>query len=842
MALALYAATAALALWLVHRSVRPLSRKAMVFLFLVPFALAGKALLTNEAFGPIDAAYIGEPLNAIRLLRGVGAPHNLVTTDIYTQMIPWREVVRQSWLHGEWPLWNPYILCGDILAAAAQPAAYHPFTLIACLLPAPLSFTFSVAMMFLVAAIGAFALARELGCRESTAAIAAVGWTYCSSLALYVLWPHGCWAYLPLVLLATHHVVRQPGVRSGAFLMIALTLLILAGHPETVLHIVTLGVAYALFELLRGNRPTQAIAITLPVIPSVERGTWVGGGAQLGPCTTRAPGPSLDARDDSTEERAIRHAKPILVACAAGLLALLLCSIYLLPFLEAVPQTAEYPWRKILSRIDHFETPLEVRVSVLTNFFPFLHIRRWIEPGPAGLKAETAAVGSVILALAIYAIWRVRSRTTWFFTGFALVCLVIHSAWKPVAQLLQHVPLYDIALNVRFAFGAALAFALLAALGTEEILRRDDRRSAAIMMAIVLFVLTAGQLWIKHAFVIEDYGNWGSYREFSELFFLGIAVLLLMARVPLRAVAPALVLLLAGQRMTSEGGVHKSFPMSVAYPPMNVLEPMKDVHTPFRVVGQGLAFIPGMNVFYGLEDPRGYEAMTFDPLFKTYPLWSVHQPFFFNRVDDITKPFVSMMNVRFAIAGVWLPVPPGWRLVAQERHVILLENMNALDRAFIPRNVKLGLSDEDALAEMKTTADFRERAWITAETSMNRANGPGTVTVHRNGMSRFDLDADMQGDGWIVLTESAWKGWRAYLDGRRVKTQRANVAFLSVYVPKGRHAIRFVYLPESFVVGRAISIATLLGLVAFAIWWRWWCRWLPKKPSREAARQTSAGA
>ena len=769
MALVVYSATALLVLWLVHRHVQPLSRAAAIFLVLVPFALAGKALLTNEAIGPIDAAYIGEPLNAIRLVRGIGQPHNFVTTDIYTQMIPWRQVVRESLRNGEWPLWNPYILCGDILAAAAQPAAYHPFTLIACLLPAPLSFTFSVAILFLVAAVGAFLLARELGCRDVTAAMAAVGWTYCSSLALYVLWPHGCWAYLPLVLLAARRVVHEPGIRSGALLLVSLTLLILAGHPETVLHIVTLGAAYALFEMKQAKGPSE-------------------------------------------------HA--IGVAFAAGLLALLLCAIYLLPFLEAVPQTAEYPWRKILSEIDHFETPLEVGVSVLTNFFPFLHIRRWLEPGPAGLKAETAAVGSLILALAIYAIWRVRSRTTWFFTAFAVVCLLIHSAWKPVVQILRHVPLYDISLNVRFAFGAALAFALLAALGVEEMLRRDDRRAAAITMTLVLIVLTAGQIWIKRSFVIEDYGNWGSFREFSELFFLGIATLLLVLRIPLRFVAPLLVLLVIGQRMVSEGGVHKSFPMEVAYPPMQVLAPMKEIHEPFRAVGQGVALIPGMNAFYGLEDPRGYEAMTFDPLFKTYALWSVHQPFFFNRIDDITRPFVSMMNVRFAIAGVWLPVPPGWRLVAQQRHVILLENLNAFERAFIPRSVQLGLTDKDAVEVMKNVADFRERAWITSDTSMERLNGPGTVKIRRTGMARFDLDADMQGDGWIVLTESAWKGWRAYVDGRRVKTQRANVAFLSVYVPKGKHAVRFVYWPQSFVVGRAISFATLFGIVGFAIFRR----------------------
>jgi membrane protein YfhO len=822
MALAVYAATALLVLGLVHRFVQPLTRGAAIFLFLVPFALAGEALLTNKAFGPIDAAYIGEPLSAIRLLRGIGAPHNFVTTDIYTQMIPWRHVVRESLRHGEWPLWNPYILCGDILAAAAQPAAYHPFTLIACLLPAPLSFTFSVAILFLVAAIGAFTLARELGCRDASAAVAAVGWTYCSSLALYVLWPHGCWAYLPLVLLATRRVVHEPGLRSGAFLLTSLTLLILAGHPETVLHIVTLGVAYALFEMSMHHRMDRR-----------RPGGWNGGvpppsasGETPLAQPARTPAVHRDARPPvipSVSEGPGRSGgmkrlpRALLVASIAGVLALMLSAIYLLPFLEAVPQTAEYPWRQTLSRIDHFETPLEVGVSVLTNFFPFLHIRRWIEPGPAGLKAETAAVGSVILALALYGIWRVRSRNTWFFTGFAVVCLLIHSAWKPVAELLRHVPLYDLSINVRFAFGAALAFALLAAFGVEELLRRDDRRAAAITMSVVLVLLTIGQLWIKHSFVIADYGNWGSYREFAELFFLGVATLALVPRLPLRAIAPALVLFVVGQRMVSEGGVHKSFPMNVAYPKMQVLAPMNDVREPFRAVGQGVALIPGMNAFYGLEDPRGYEAMTFDPLFKTYPLWSVHQAFFFNRIDDITKPFVSMMNVRFAIAGVWLPVPPGWRLVAQQRHVILLENMNAFDRAFIPHNVQLGLSDDATLEAMKT-ADFHDRAWITSDAAIDRANGPGTVTnIRRTGMSRFDLDADMQGDGWIVLTESAWKGWRAYVDGRRVKTQRANVAFLSVYVPKGRHAIRFVYWPQSFVVGRAISLATLLGIVTLAL-------------------------
>ena len=67
------------------------------------------------------------------------------------------------------------------------------------------------------------------------------------------------------------------------------------------------------------------------------------------------------------------------------------------------------------------------------------------------------------------------------------------------------------------------------------------------------------------------------------------------------------------------------------------------------------------------------------------------------------------------------------------------------------------------------------------------------------------------------MSETAWKGWRAYVDGRRVKIQRANAALLGVYVPAGKHRLRLRYWPQSFVVGRAVSAGALLAIVAFAI-------------------------
>ena len=84
--------------------------------------------------------------------------------------------------------------------------------------------------------------------------------------------------------------------------------------------------------------------------------------------------------------------------------------------------------------------------------------------------------------------------------------------------------------------------------------------------------------------------------------------------------------------------------------------PLKTIREPFRVVGRGLALPPEIGVFYGIEDPRGYEALTLDQFVTTWKLWCRRHGIWFNRVDDLTRPFLSFMNVRFAIQAAGAPI------------------------------------------------------------------------------------------------------------------------------------------------------------------------------------------
>jgi Bacterial membrane protein YfhO len=746
MALALYAVVAIALLLLSRRFIRPLSRTSAAVLFLLPLVFTGYALLTSRVYGPVDLPYSSQPLNWMKETYGIGELHNAMLSDIYGQMIPWRKAVQWCLLHREWALWNPFILSGDILAASGQPAPYSPFMMMALLLPVPLGLTFSAATTHFIAALGAFLFAREIGCRESSSLVAAAGWTCATSIVLFVLWPLGvAWTWLPFVLL---------GVRRASLVLLtgAFTLLLLSGHPETALHVVFLAGVYALM---------------------------------------------------------LRSRRVIINGVIAGLLALALSAIFILPILEAAPQTMEYATRTGTFANTPLGVPAEeVAARLATDLFPYLHTRGW---SFGKLPIDSAAAGSVILALAIYAVWRVRRVETWFFAGVAVFGLLSHAEWPPLSRALQALPLLDAALNERFSFAAALALAMLAALGVEEWLVRGPR-GAAITLGIVCAAIAAGNFWLlRSSLVSHGPAEWGRYVVAAEIGGLAVAALATAFRAPYLLLA-----ILVAQRWLSAGGTYHSFEQRAAYPPIPIFAALKNVHEPFRITGHGLAFIPGTSALYELEDVRGYQAMTFLRYRDTYPIWCIHQPVWFNRVDDLKRPFLSFLNVRFAITWDRDPPPEGWREVGRQRGTMLFENSRVLKRVFIPRRVRVGYDAPNTLAQMQSETDFGERAWIEAPLApQERQNGPGKLTF-ANKAREYLVDADMQGGGWIVTSIPAWKGWRAYVDGRRTEIQFANHAFVGVHIDAGKHRLRLVYLPQSFVIGRWITLAAVVisGAVA----------------------------
>ena len=72
-------------------------------------------------------------------------------------------------------------------------------------------------------------------------------------------------------------------------------------------------------------------------------------------------------------------------------------------------------------------------------------------------------------------------------------------------------------------------------------------------------------------------------------------------------------------------------------------------------------------------------------------------------------------------------------------------------------------------------------------------------------------------DGILVLADSYYPGWKAFVDGRETKVYRANHFFRAVVAPKGNHQIEFRYEPWSFKLGMMISTVTVVGVVIISL-------------------------
>ncbi|HUO84272.1 MAG TPA: YfhO family protein, partial [Thermoanaerobaculia bacterium] len=292
----LYFAVAAGVSWLCHRLVRPMGIRTAAILILFPLVLTGRALLTGSVYAPIDLPYQVPPLEAMAGEYGIERMHNGTLSDLYAQIIPWRKVVREAWLGGEIPLWNPYVFAGDILAAAGQPAPYDPFLILSFLAPLPQSLTFLASITLFLLGLWMYEWLREIGCRPRGAIFGAAVWMFSSFSVFWLGWPVAqTVSWLPLVMLGVRRVMAAERTGGVPILISAFTLMLLSGHPETAMHVVAIAGLLMLFEAFS----RRAIGWRALVIRSGR----------------------------------------LLVS---GIVALLLAAIHLFPLIKAIPQTMEH--------------------------------------------------------------------------------------------------------------------------------------------------------------------------------------------------------------------------------------------------------------------------------------------------------------------------------------------------------------------------------------------------------------------------------------------------------------------------------------------------------------------
>ncbi len=78
--------------------------------------------------------------------------------------------------------------------------------------------------------------------------------------------------------------------------------------------------------------------------------------------------------------------------------------------------------------------------------------------------------------------------------------------------------------------------------------------------------------------------------------------------------------------------------------------------------------------------------------------------------------------------------------------------------------------------------------------------------------SKVSCDAEQC---FVILSESYFPGWKAYVDGKKQTLYKVNDLIMGVFVGQGEHIIRFYYFPNSVMIGLILFI---FGLIWVPIW------------------------
>jgi hypothetical protein len=194
--------------------------------------------------------------------------------------------------------------------------------------------------------------------------------------------------------------------------------------------------------------------------------------------------------------------------------------------------------------------------------------------------------------------------------------------------------------------------------------------------------------------------------------------------------------------------------------------------------------------------------------------------------------------------------PNAWNHVVvtyDANEVVIYRNNHASPRAFVVHQVEVAKDMDDALARL-ARPDFDPAKTAVLEEAFPRgqelgaksqepaakSQEPGTKSqepgaksqgpvpssaaqVVERRTSRMKIKTTLDKPGVLVVSETYFPGWKAYVDGKLAPIVPVDVALRGVSLNAGAHEVLFVYSPWTFNLGAAISLCTLAGLAAWIV-------------------------
>lgn len=757
----------------------PLKVWLIAFFLAINFFLVKPYLLENKVPIPADIllGHYHPWRDKIWEDKVAGYPiKNFLLFDGIRQTLPWRHLVIEQWKEGKWPLWNPYILSGMPLLGNLQAAALYPVNLLFLFLPFLDAWTIYIFLQPLLAFSFAYFFLRTISVSWRAAFLGSICYGFSivmlNHLEFGIDGHTALW--LPLGLGAVNMIRENGRWRWCLVLMTSLVMTILGGYPPPAM--------YSLFVLSLYS--FLKVKIISP---------------------------------------------KFFLVIISFVFAFLLTTVQILPFLE------------LASKVIRLETDFYV-LSSEAYFFPWQSLISLPFPDFFGhpstnnyfgqFYVDNPSIGIIGLLFVAYAAFTFfKSKETFFWvvlTGTAFSLMLP----TPLSELYKHLPSsLSMISPMKVIWLLSLSLSILAALGV-DIAFEDLTKKRFWRFIFPIFFISEVVFWgwVSTFVVVDDKFRIVAQRNLilptllagSTSFLLVLALL-----VPkIKKITFFVIMLLVSFELIREGVKYNPFvDKNLVFAQTEVLRLIQKGNSQWRTMITHPELFPvNSNVFYHIPMVDGYASIWDGRYGQLVRLASTPLPITeldtYPRVvfqTDYKSRIMDMLNVKYVLA---LEEKKSEKLaqVAKEGKTLVYENKEVLPKVFFVSSYKVTTGDLEA-AKKVSESDLSSEVVLSEGLPFNWAEiGKGKVNLLRYSSDEVLAATENQNNGLLVLTDGYDQGWSVFIDGQKGKLLRANMSLRAVAIPKGNHQVKFIYLPESFKIGRVISSVALLALLSFSFW------------------------
>ncbi|MBN1570255.1 MAG: YfhO family protein [Acidobacteria bacterium] len=758
---------------------------------------------------------------------------NFYYRDILNFHFPLHKILIDSYSGGELPLWNPFVYLGQPMLANPNYLAFYPSNLLHLLIPFNYAFKLHFLLHPILGGLGTYFLLRRLDLKPFSALAGAVSYQFSGTvlafLNLYNLVP--ATALIPWIGWAFQGALNGHRVRRVLLLGFLAALLILVFEPILLQCCAFLILALLIFYLSDKKDWKQQLKIPAFVILWAVLFAFGIAAIQMVPTFELLP---LSARGSGLQESMA-----------------LKWSMHPMDLLNTIIPNFYGFFFTLGSATSWGENYHEFREPYLVSFF----------------------IGSFTLLLGALAFFSARKRLRSILFAFSAITLILALGKFGLlyAFLFQHLPLFNLGrYPSKYFLITTLFICMLAALGletaVEKVAQKERRGMQRILTAGLItgfVILCFGLVWIwnvqwleslirdatpSSAAAAKDFhaiaaGLARSMASTGAFLILGALIILKWPRLKNYGKLIELVVLLivvielAAPNMglapyISDADVEYVPDLARQSVPANSNQLFRAVtpnyiatlpeHMTLKAPNRSVAWQVLYNKRSGLSFDgikNGVQYSLFDPVDN---LNSRESDTLMRRSSNLSQSdklmLLANLNTSLVPAVGALPEPDLTELGTIDTHSDLDFRLyrinNILPRAYFATETISVSSQEEALNRLIESKSLLSNKVILEsqqkDPAVTSSIDSASVNISRYENSRVVCQVRTDTPGHVVLLDSWYPGWKAYVDGREVEVQRANYAFRAVEVARGTHKLEFIFAPKSFYAGAGITFLTML--------------------------------